>query len=119
MAPDGSSIERASSRTSTSNGVAMPATTPMKSAAAGETRVEHAVDATRPDIQPLAQRLASGLPKRMLVTANVAAMAAEPHSKVLIAVLGKVAGVAFSHRIAPARFQARNPTRHTMQPKRT
>ncbi len=97
----------------------MPATTPMKSAAAGDTSAEHAVDATRPDIHPLAQRLASGLPKRMRVTAKVAAMAAEPHSKVLMAVLGKVAGDAFSHRIAPARFHARNPTRHTMQPNRT
>ena len=61
-------MESASSISSTSSGVNTPATAPMKSASPGETRAAQADEVTRPAIQPLAQRLASGLPKRRRVT---------------------------------------------------
>ena len=85
----------------------------------GETRAAQALEATRPAIQPLAQRLASGLPKRMLVTIKVAARAAEAESNVLIAVRGRAESGALSQRMAPAAFQAIQPTRQMRQPKRT
>ena len=50
-----------------------------------------ALEATRPASHPLAQRLASGLPKRKRVTEKVVASAAEAESRVLIAVPGNAA----------------------------
>ena len=97
----------------------MPATSPTSSEAPGETIAAHALEATSPAIQPLAQRLASGLPKRMRVTVKVAASAAEAVSMVLIAVAGSAVRGVFSQRIAPARFQAIQPTRQIMHPKST
>jgi hypothetical protein len=88
----------ASSSTSTSSGVMMPATMPTKSDSAGVTRAAQALEATRPASQPLAQRLASGLPKRMRVTAKVAASAPEAESSVLTAVTGSAASGAWSQR---------------------
>ena len=79
----------------------------------------HALEVTSPASQPLAQRLASGLPKRMRVTANVAASAALAERSVLIAVWVNDEGEAFSQSIAPAMFDASQPTSESMHPKRT
>ena len=81
MAPEGSSMETASSRNSTSRGVRMPATSPAKTASRGETRPAQALEVTRPASHPLAQRLASGFPKRACVTTNVAARAARRRAR--------------------------------------
>jgi len=112
-------MESASSNNSTSSGVMTPATSPAKSAARGGTRPAHALEVTRPASHPLAQRLASGLPKRTRVTVKVATRAAAAQSRVLIAVRGRAVGAAFSQRIEPAMFQASHPTSASRQPKRT
>src|ERR1700722_19106247 len=119
MAPVGSSMESASSSTSTRSGVNPPATPPTKSDPIGEAKAAHALEATRPASQPFAQRLASGLPKRKRVTEYVAASAPEAESSVLIAVAGSAASGACTQRIAPAAFQASQPTSASKQPKST
>ena len=78
-----------------------------------------ALEATRPASQPLAQRLASGLPKRTRVTVKVATSAAEAESRVLMAVPGSAVSGACSQIMAPAAFQASQPTSASRQPKRT
>ena len=112
-------MESASSSTSTSSGVAMPATNPTTSAWPGVTSPAQALEATSPASQPLAHRLASGLPKRIRVTAKVAASAPEAESSVLIAVPGSAASGACSQITAPARFHASQPTSASRQPKST
>src|ERR1035438_2810438 len=95
-------MERASSQSSTNSGVAMPATRPTNREAAGVMSPAQAVEATSPAIHPLAQGLASGLPKRMRVTANVATTAEDAESRVLSAVTGNEARGACSQSTAPA-----------------
>jgi len=68
--------------------------------------------------QALAQRLASGFPKRMRVTAKVSARAAEANSSVFTAVTGSAERGEWSQTSAPARFQASQPTSEITQPKR-
>src|SRR5208337_4598384 len=115
IAPEGSSMEIASSNTSTSSGVKKPATAPAKMASAGVASAAQAVDVTRPASQPLAQRLASGLPKRNCVTAKVATNAAAAESNVLMAVPGSAASGACSQITAPAAFHASQPTSASRQ----
>src|SRR3974390_706844 len=80
--------------------------------------VAQALEVTRPASQPLAHILASGLPNRVRVTVKVATSAAEAQSTVLRAVTTSVIGAACSQRIAPAAFQASQPTMASRQPKR-
>src|SRR5579863_7133627 len=119
MAPDGSSIESASSNNSTRSGVIMPAISPVKSAASGDTTPAHALDVTSPAIQPFAHKLASGFPKRMRVTENVATIAAAADSTVFTAVPTSAAGAAFSHSSDPAIFHASQPTSAIRHPSST
>src|SRR5208337_955867 len=95
------------------------ATAPAKMASAGVASAAQAVDVTRPASQPLAQRLASGLPKRNCVTAKVATNAAAAESNVLMAVPGSAASGACSQITAPAAFHASQPTSASRQPNRT
>ena len=100
-------------------GVRMPATRPTKIDSTGVTRAAQALEATRPASHPLAQRLASGLPKRKRVTEKVAARAAAAESRVLMAMTASAEGASLSQRSAPAMFQASQPTSASRQPKRT
>ena len=97
----------------------MPATQADEERSTGATRPAQALEETRPASQPLAQRLASGLPKRMRVTEKVAARAAAAESSVLTAATGSAESGALSQRIAPAMFHASQPTSETRQPNRT
>jgi len=97
----------------------MPATSPVKSAATGDTRLAHALDVTSPASQPFAHKLASGLPNRMRVTENVATSAAAAESNVLTAVPTSPPGVGFNQSREPAIFQASHPTSAIKQPNRT
>src|SRR5581483_2254226 len=112
-------MDSASSSTSTRRGVETPAMRPTKIESPGVTTAAHALEATKPANHPFAHRLASGLPNRIRVTINVASRAAEADSTVLTAFTGSVLSGACSHRIAPAAFQASQPTRLTIEPKST
>src|SRR5579863_6940112 len=97
----------------------MPATSPVKSAATGDTRLAHALDVTSPESQPFAHKLASGLPNRMRVTENVATSAAAAESNVFTAVTTSPPGSAFSQSRDPAIFHASHPTSAIRQPSST
>ena len=97
----------------------MPVTNPTTNAWPGVTSPAQALDATRPASQPLAHRLASGLPKRTRVTVKVAASAPEAESSVLTAVTGSAANGAWSQITAPATFHASQPTSASKQPNNT
>src|ERR1700739_759536 len=119
MAPDGSSIESASSKSSTSSGVIMPATSPANRAASGDTTPAQALDVTSPASQPFAHKLASGFPNRMRVTENVATSAAAADRKVLHAVVTSPPGAACNQSSEPAMFHASHPTSAIRQPSST
>src|SRR5579871_2964807 len=97
----------------------MPETRPTTSESIGETIAAQALEATRPASHPFAQRLASGLPKRIRVTAKVATNAAAAERSVFTAVTGRELGIALSHRSAPAMFHASQPASASRQPKST
>ena len=117
-APPGSSTVRRNSSHSTEKTTNAPATRPIDIASAGRTEAQAALMATRPATQPLAQREASGLPKRTRVMAAAASDAQTAESMVLTTTSGgRTCGPANSS--APARFKPDHPIQASRHPNRT
>src|SRR5579864_1664258 len=82
--PQGSSTFNVNSKNSTENTTSAPATSPVRIAVAGLSMAQPALLATSPAIHPLAIRDASGLRKRIRVTAAAVSPAAAAQNVVLI-----------------------------------
>src|SRR5579885_3029408 len=100
-------------------GTSTPATPPIRIAAAGATKAHPQLLATSPPTQPFAHKEASGLPKRLRVTAAVTKAAAEALSSVLTPISGTRSIPAPEKRIAPAQFRPVHPASTSRQAKRT
>ena len=88
-------------------------------AAAGETKAHAALLATNPPTNPLAQREASGRPKRARVMAAAASAAMAAASMVSMATPATAPGATPANSIEPAQFRPNHPSSARKQPNRT